>query len=71
MYVVGSRGGVATDRIADVLGIDQEPKVRRAGILPQPLSDAAAVSLPGRLIVADGDARAGAQTSDGEYVPTS
>ena len=71
MYLVGGRGDLVTDRTADVLAIDPTTgKVRRAGILPQPLSDAAVVSLPGRLIVAGGATDAGIQASVGELVPT-
>ena len=72
MYLVGGRRDLVTDRTADVLSIDPTTgKVHLAGILPQPLSDAAVVSLPGRLIVAGGATRAGTQASVGELVPTS
>jgi hypothetical protein len=69
MYLVGGRGDLVSDRTANVLAIDAlTGKVRKAGRLPQPLSDAAVVSLPGRLIVAGGVSAAGTQAAVGELV---
>jgi hypothetical protein len=43
--------------------------VTPAGQLPQPLSDAAVVALPGELIVAGGATAAGTQAAVGELAP--
>lgn len=72
MYLVGGRRDLVTERTAQVLAIDPSSgRVRRAGTLPQPLSDAAVVTLPGALIVAGGATDSGTQAAVGELVPSS
>jgi N-acetylneuraminic acid mutarotase len=69
VYVVGGRGELVTDRYADVWAIDPSTgTIRRAATLPQPLSDAAVVSLGDRLIVAGGSTAGGTQATVGELV---
>lgn len=70
MYLVGGRGENVSDRTAQVLAIDPaHPGVRRVATLPEPLSDAAVVSLGDGLIVAGGAAASGTQSVVGELVP--
>ena len=70
MYLVGGRGEIVTDRSADVWAIDPASgTIRRAATLPQPLSDAAVVSLGDRMIVAGGSAAGDTQATVGELAP--
>lgn len=70
MYLIGGRGELVTDRSADVWAIDPiRGTIRHEATLPQPLSDAAVVSLSDRLIVAGGSAAGGTQAAVGELTP--
>ncbi len=70
MYLVGGRGELVTERSADVWAIDPAAgTIHQAATLPQPLSDAAVVSLGDRLIVAGGSTAVGTQATVGELAP--
>jgi len=70
VYLVGGRGNDLGSQTADVLSIDPRTgAVRRAGRLPQPLSDTAALSIGGGILVAGGLAPTTTVAGVGELVP--
>jgi hypothetical protein len=72
VYVVGGRGDSLDARSAAVWAIDPlTGRVRSAGRLPQPTSDAGVVSLGDAIVVAGGRTAAGTQSGVGELVPVS
>jgi N-acetylneuraminic acid mutarotase len=54
MLVIGGREESSESQTDQILSIRANGEVRVAGTLPHPLSDAAAVALGGRVIVAGG-----------------
>jgi outer membrane protein assembly factor BamB len=70
MYLVGGHGELESDRSSQIWAIDPATgALRRAGTLPQPLSDEAVISLGDHLIVAGGSTAGGTQALVGELVP--
>ena len=71
VYLVGGRGDAQGSQTASVWSINPRTgAVRRAGRLPEPLSDTGVVSIGGALIVAGGLSSTSTQAGVGELVPS-
>src|SRR5581483_11404617 len=70
VFVIGGRGAVLDTPTARIVAIDlRTGRVRRAGALPEPLSDLAAVGGGRSILVAGGHGRAGTVSTLTELVP--